>query len=578
MADWWLGGLAGRFLFPAQGLGLSSGVENEGVAGPEIHFAAAGLALEDKVWAQALAGVVVGIAVVFNKLQLIEQAEILMLAGLGQQPEAGLAAGIAGPGFVAEQGEAHFAGREADKLQAVGALYQVGGGPGVGHVLGLFAAEAGQAAQIGPDDGRQQLPRLARAGGAGQLQLYPHQLVAGIQQAVNQLLVLVDAAHGALAIGGTGVQDAGAAPAGGFAIGPEDGLEQQAVELGLGRVVGPGRPVGHRFRAFQLNQVVAGGAFVQQVEAALQAVGGREEGGLEKAVGHAQALLLVAAAAVGHEAAPLGVAQGAVVPPQVVEQLGHAVAGLEFGQGAQRQRRQAKKALVQEMLQVEVRKLVDRHLGLRSAYPVWLGRGLQAPGALQNSRQPGAVRLYSCFFLFCFALLLPGREAYFLVQQHVHQVAQHQRARGFIGQKGVYQGPFGNGAVLLGALGHRGHADEVIGLQYHAAGLHAAIGQQHRANEVQRGVQHGGHRQQAGVGLGQHHVEGPGGAAIGGRFPAPRLARRWPGRWPAPARARRRAALRAACRRPGPLRKRLVPLLRFGWAAAAGRGLRSACR
>ena len=43
--------------------------------------------------AQPFAGVVLGIALVVEQHQIIQQAEILMFAGLGQQPQAGLAAG-----------------------------------------------------------------------------------------------------------------------------------------------------------------------------------------------------------------------------------------------------------------------------------------------------------------------------------------------------------------------------------------------------------------------------------------------------------------------------------------------------
>ena len=88
---------------------------------------------------------------------------------------------------------------------------------------------------------------------------------------------------------------------------------------------------------------------MQQVEPALQAVGGRQEGGFEEAVGQAQGLLLVAGAALGHEALGAGFAQGAVVAAQVVEQLGHAGAGLELGQRAQRKRRRAETAAAEEV-------------------------------------------------------------------------------------------------------------------------------------------------------------------------------------------------------------------------------------
>ena len=59
-------------------------VENERVAGSEVDFAAVGGALEDEVRAKAGAGIIGRVAVVFDELQVIEQAEILVLAGLGQ--------------------------------------------------------------------------------------------------------------------------------------------------------------------------------------------------------------------------------------------------------------------------------------------------------------------------------------------------------------------------------------------------------------------------------------------------------------------------------------------------------------
>ena len=425
-----------------------------------------------------------------------------MLAGLGEQPEACLPARVAGAGLVAEQGQAHFAGSEAGQFQAVGALHGVGGGPGVGHFFGLGFAEGRQGRQVGVQHGGQQGGRLARAGGAGQLQLGAHQLVAGHDEAVDKVLVLVDAAHGGLPAGRVRVQDAGAAPAGSFAIGPKHGFQQQAVELGLGRVVGPGLGVRHVGRAFELHEVVAGGAFVQQVEAALQAVGGRQKRGFEEAVGQAQGLLLVAGAAGGHEAQAPGFAQSAVVAAQVVQQLRHPGAGLELGQRAERQRSRAKQPALEEFFEVEVGSSWFLVTGF------WL--------------------LVSCFWLFTTGTrnqqrgtsnqLSPASSAaHFLVQQQVHQVADHQRARGFVGQKRIQQRPFGDGAVLLGALGDGRHAHQVVGFEHHAAGPHAAIGQSNRADEVQCGVQRGGQRQHVLVSSRQQQAKRAHGPAHGGR-------------------------------------------------------------
>ena len=107
--------------------------------------------------------------------------------------------------------------------------------------------------------------------------------------------------------------------------------------------------------------------------------------------------------------------------------------------------------------------------------------------------------------------------AHFLIQQQVHQVADHQRARGFIGQKRIQQRPVGDGTVLLGALGNGCHAHQVVGFEHHAAGPHAAIGQGHRPDEVQRGMQRGGQRQHVFVGGGQHEAKRAGGPSGGGR-------------------------------------------------------------
>ena len=128
-----------------------------------------------------------------------------------------------------------------------------------------------------------------------------------------------------------------------------------------------------------------------------------------------------------------------------------------------------------------------------------------------------------------FQFRIPTGVAYFLVQQQVHEVSEHQRPRGFIGQKRVQQGPFGDGPVFLGALGHGGYADEVVGLEHHAAGAHGAIGQFHGPHEVQGGVQRGGQRQHIRISRRQPHQKGSGRPARGrnreldGEHPGPQI-------------------------------------------------------
>ena len=113
--------------------------------------------------------------------------------------------------------------------------------------------------------------------------------------------------------------------------------------------------------------------------------------------------------------------------------------------------------------------------------------------------------------------------AHFLVQQLVHQVAQHHGPRGFFGLKSFLQGPFRQGLLPVHAVGNGGDVDEVIGLQNKPL----AGNQGRAARRARRGLDHGGAQQQGtaaqGAGRGQH----PG---VGLGHPHPKRLARGPAR------------------------------------------------